>query len=168
MEAADQRAVRAGAEGVLELVAVAPALDRGDDRLELVALEVADPPQRLVDLLLLDLELALVAELLPGSAGMGGLRRHPVGPRLEHLDGARVGVAALALAHAGADEVARERAVDEHDVAAVGARDARAAEGQRADAQLELVADRRPRCRRVHASSSHSSSAFCAWRRFSA
>ena len=42
VEAAHQLAVLAGAERVLELVAVAPLLDGGDDRLELEALEVAD------------------------------------------------------------------------------------------------------------------------------
>ena len=42
----------AGAERVLELVAVAPLLDRRDDRLELEALEPADARQRVVDLLL--------------------------------------------------------------------------------------------------------------------
>ncbi len=72
VEAADEPAVVAGAEGVLELVAVAPLLDGGDDRLQLEALEAAEPPQRVADLLLLDLELALVGEDLPGRAGVVG------------------------------------------------------------------------------------------------
>ena len=70
MEAADERAVGVGAERVLELVAVAPRLRGGDDRLEHEAVEAADPPQRVLDLLLLDLELALVAQHLPGRARM--------------------------------------------------------------------------------------------------
>ena len=59
------------AERVLELVAVAPLLDRRHDRLELEALEAADPAQRLVDLLRLLGELALVGQPLPGGAGAG-------------------------------------------------------------------------------------------------
>ena len=75
MEAADELAVVAGAERVLELVAVAPLLDGGHDRLELEAVEVADPPQRVVDLLGLDLELALVGQHLPRRARVVGDRR---------------------------------------------------------------------------------------------
>ena len=72
VEAAHERAVRARAERVLELVAVAPLLDRGHDRLLLEAVELADPAQRVADLLGLDLELALVGEHLPRRAGMVG------------------------------------------------------------------------------------------------
>ena len=75
------RPVCVPAERVLELVAVAPLLDRGDDRLEHVAVELADPPQRVVDLLLLDLELLRVGEHLPGGAGVVGDRLEPVGAR---------------------------------------------------------------------------------------
>ena len=60
------------AERVLELVAVAPLLDGGDDRLELEAVELADAPQRVVDLLGLDLELALVGQHLPRRARVVG------------------------------------------------------------------------------------------------
>ena len=70
VEAEDRLAV-ALAEGVLELVAVAPLLLGGDDRLQLEAVEVADPPQRLVDLFALVGQLALVGEALPGRAGAG-------------------------------------------------------------------------------------------------
>ena len=94
VEAADERAVLAGAERVLELVAVAPLLGRGDDRLELEAVELADAPQRVVDLLGLDLELLLVRQHLPRRARMLGRGRlDAVGRRLEDLDRARLGVA---------------------------------------------------------------------------
>jgi hypothetical protein len=63
-----------GAERVLELVAVAPLLDGGHDRVLLEALQVADPAQRVADLLGLDLELALVGQHLPGRARMVGER----------------------------------------------------------------------------------------------
>ena len=68
VEAAESAPSSSRAEGVLELVAVAPLLLRGDDRLELEAVELADPPQRVVDLLGLDLELALVRQDLPRRA----------------------------------------------------------------------------------------------------
>ena len=72
VEAADELAVLAGPERVLELVAVAPLLQRGHDRLLLEALEAADALQRLGDLLGLDLELALVGEHLPRRARVVG------------------------------------------------------------------------------------------------
>ena len=72
VEAAHELAVRAGAERVLELVAVAPLLDGGHDRVLLEPVELADPAQRVADLLGLDLELALVGEHLPRRAGMVG------------------------------------------------------------------------------------------------
>ena len=70
VEAEDRLAV-ALAEGVLELVAVAPLLHRRLDLLQLEAVEAADPAQRLLDLLALVLELALVGEALPGAPGQG-------------------------------------------------------------------------------------------------
>ena len=97
--------------------------------------------QRVVDLLGLDLELALVGQHLPRRARMVGDRRDPLGARLEDLDRARLGVGALALRDDRADAVARDRVADEHDVA-VEPRDARAAVGERVDAQVELVAAR--------------------------
>ena len=63
--------VGAGAERVLELVAVAPRLERGLDRLELEALEAAEAAQRVGDLLGLLGELALVGQPLPRRAGAG-------------------------------------------------------------------------------------------------
>ena len=65
---AERRALGPLAERVLELVPVAPALDRRLDRLELEALEPPEPAQRLVDLLRLVSELALVGQPLPGGA----------------------------------------------------------------------------------------------------
>ncbi len=63
------------AEGVLELVAIAPRLERGHDLLQLEAVQPADPPQRVVDLRTLDSKLALVGEHLPRHARMLGARR---------------------------------------------------------------------------------------------
>ena len=106
----------AGAERVLELVAVAPLLERRDDRLELVALEPADAGQRVVDLLLLDLELALVGEHLPRRAGVVG----DLGMRSgdgSRSSTARASAYALGLADHGADAVAGHGAGDEDDVA---------------------------------------------------
>ena len=147
MEAADQTIAGGTApEGVLELVPVAPLLERGHDLLQLEPVEAADPPQRVVDLRTLDLELALVGEHLPRDAGMVGARRDPLGAGLEDLHGAGVRVAALALVHDRAHAVARDGPGDEHDVAAVAQpRDALAAEGERIDAQLELVSPLRAR-----------------------
>jgi len=95
MKTADQRAVLTGAEGVLELVAVAPLRRRGNHRVQLIALEPADPRQRLLNLSRLDLELALVWQDLPGRAGVIRTRRDPVGSRLEHLDRPALGIRAL-------------------------------------------------------------------------
>src|ERR1019366_1357665 len=115
---------------------------------------------------------------------MVGLGGDALGARLEHLERARVGVAALALVDHGAHAVAGDGAGDEHHIAALAeTRHALAAEGQRLDLQLELVPSLRTgghlaACARVgldgarahaHAAvTSSSSSAFCAWRRFSA
>ena len=104
---------------------------------------------------------------------MLGLRRDPLGARLEHLERACVRVAALALVHDRPHPVAGDRAGDEHHIAAVTPpRHALTAEGQRVDLQLELVAAlgaggaSGSAC--AHGATSSSSSAFCAWRRFSA
>ena len=139
VEAAEQRAVVPGAEGVLELVAIAPLLHRRDDVVEHVALEVPDPRQRVADLLVLDGELALVGQHLPGRAGMVGARCDPLGARLEHLERARLGVGALALRDDGAHAVAGHGAGDEDDVT-LHARDAVAAVGERVDGEVELGA----------------------------
>ena len=137
VEAAHQRPVGRGAERVLELVAVAPLLDRGDDRILREAVEPADPAQRVADLLGLDLELALVGQDLPRRAGMVGDRRDAVGRGREDLDRARLGVRPLGLADHRADAVARQRAGDEDDIA-VEAGDAVAAVGEGVDGEFEL------------------------------
>ena len=141
VEPAHQLAAGAVPERVLELVAVSPGLDRGDDRLDRDVAQLADPLERLAHLARLDLELALVRQHLPGSAGMVGGRRDAVRRRLEHLDSAGLGVRALGLADDGTHAVARHRARDEDDVA-VEPRDAVPAVGERVDGQLELVAAR--------------------------
>ncbi len=128
---------------------------------------MADPPQRLLDLALLDLELTLVGELLPRRTGMVGECRNAIRSRLEQLGRASLSVGALAMVNPGAHEIPRECAVDEDDVA-TQPRDAGATERERVDAQLELIADGRSRDRLAAHASSHSSRAFCAWRRFSA
>src|SRR5206468_4037898 len=87
MEAAEELAVGAAAERVLELVAIAPLLDCRDDRVELEPLEVPESLERLADLAMLDLELAGVGEDLPGGARVIGQRRDPVGTGLDHLEG---------------------------------------------------------------------------------
>ena len=189
VKATDQLACGAGPERVLELVAVAPLRTRRRDRLELEVLQPTEPPQRLADLLALDLELALVGEHLPRDAGVLCLRCDPLGAGAQHLERAGVRVGALALVHHRPDAVSRNRAGDEHHVPALAqARHPLAPEGERLDLELELIAPLRPGgggersglgrvaheeppagatvlCRRA---SSSSSSAFWAWRRFSA
>ena len=68
---AEQRLAVAIAEGVFELVAVAPLLERRLDLLQLEVIELADPPQRPVDLGALLGQLPLVRQALPGSPGQG-------------------------------------------------------------------------------------------------
>jgi len=142
VEAAHELAARARAERVLHLVAVAPLLDGGDHRLQHEAVEPADAAQRVVHLLRLDLQLALVGDDLPGRAGVVGARRHAVRRGLDDLDRARLGVGALGLPDHGADAVAGHGSGHEDHVAVV-ARDAVPAVGERVDRQLELVAARR-------------------------
>ena len=200
MEAAHQLVrVQVVAEGVLQLVAVAPLFERRHDRLDREALEAAQPAQRILGLGLLDLQLALVGEHLPRHAGVLGARGDPLGAGLQDLQRAGVGVVALALVHHRAHAVAGDGAGDEHHVAVLAQpRHALAAVGERVDGQLQLLAALGPGRIRIdgggtiagaHARSagtarraavaaapsrsaasaiSHSSSAFCAWRRFSA
>ena len=176
MEAADEvgvGGVALVAEGVLELVAIAPLLARRDDLLEDEPVEVPDPPQCLIDLTLLDLQLALVGDDLPGDSRVICPRGDPLWARLEDLEGARMGIAALALVDYGAHAVAGNGSGDEDHIATVTeTRHALASEGERVDLQLELVSSLwtgGPVRGRVHAgATSASNRAFCAWRRFSA
>ncbi len=179
VEPAHESAVGRIAEGVLELVAITPLFDRRDDRLELEALEAANALERLAHLGLLDLQLTLVGDDLPGDPRVRSAGGDPLGARREHLDGARVGVAALALVHDRPHAVAGDRTGDEHHVAAAvlpggvlaQPRHALAAERQRVDLELQLIAALRPSLggRRAHcAPTSSSSSAFWACRLFSA
>ena len=112
VEAEDRVAV-ALAEGVFELVAVAPLLLGGDDRLQLEAVEVADPLQRLGDLFALDRQLALVGEPLPGGAGAGlaavaAAVGDAVGAGRQQLDRARLAEALLRFRDLDPDAVATE------------------------------------------------------------
>ena len=117
----------------------ATARRAGHDRLELVAVEPADAPQRVVDLLGLDRDLALVGQHLPRRARMRGDRLDALRAGLEQRDGARLGVGLLALGHHRAHAVAGHGVAHEDDVA-VAARHAGAAEGEAVDRQLELLA----------------------------
>ena len=108
------RADRTRAEGVLELVAVAPLFGGADDRLHLEVVEPADPPQRVLHLGLLLGQLALVGEALPGRAGAGlaavdAAVGEAVGAGAQQLDRPRLGEALLAFRHLGEDAVARQR-----------------------------------------------------------
>src|SRR5204863_5436270 len=121
MEAQDQLAVVL-AKRVLELVAIAPRTDGGLDRLELEAVQAAEPAKRLVDLPRLLLELALVRKPLPGSARtrltlVEASIRDPVDARLDELDGARLAEVALGLLDPGPDPIARQPAGHEDDIA---------------------------------------------------
>src|SRR2546423_587987 len=82
--------VVSGAERVLELVAVAPLLEGGHDLAHRRIGEAADALERVCDLALLFLELALVRQHLPRRARMRCARLDPVGRRLEHLDRTRL------------------------------------------------------------------------------
>ena len=130
--------------------------------------------------------------------GMLGAGRDPLARRGQHLHCAGVRVRAFALVHHGAHAVARDRAGHEHHVTPLSQPgDALAAKRKRLDLQLELIAWARARRARVGARArafgrrvarplgrrllghglrrlahdaltSSSSSAFWAWRRFSA
>ena len=109
VEAENELAV-ALAEGVLELVAVAPALDRRLDRLELEALQPAEPHQGVLHLGLLVPELLLVGEALPGSAGtrlaaVVAAGRDAVGRGAQHLLRLGLGVVPLGLGDLCGDAV---------------------------------------------------------------
>src|SRR5205085_8195706 len=95
------------------------------------------------DLVLLDLELALVRQNLPRRARMVGAGRDPVAARLQYLDRPRLRVRSLGLLHDSFDAVPGDTTVDEHDVP-VEPGDACSAKRQRLDRQLELIAALRP------------------------
>ena len=139
VKAALQLAAGAGAERVLQLVAVAPGGDGGDDRLQREPAQLADPGQRLMHLGLLDLQLALVGQHLPGGARVIGHGRDPVGTVLKYLHRPGLGIGPLALADHRANPVPRQRAGHENHVA-VEPRDPRPAVGERVNRQLQFVA----------------------------
>ncbi len=147
---AERRRIRAlaGPERVLELVAVAPLLDRGLDRLELEPVEAAEATQRVVHLPLLLCELALVRHPLPrrARAGLAAVKAavgNPLGAAAQELDRLRLAVVPPRAHQARAHAIAGERARDEDDVA-VGAGDPAPALGERVDLELEQLALPRP------------------------
>ena len=172
VEAADEPPAASVAEGVLELVAVAPLLDRGDDGVEHVA---SRWPMRAARrrpaacLISIWRSYGRTCHGAPGWSATSGMRS---GEGSSTSVRARLGVRALALRDDGADAVAGDAAAHEDDVA-VQPRDAVAAVGEVVDAEVQLGAAlgaRRGGGRRGHGSEarSHSSSAFWACRRFSA
>ena len=144
VEAAHQLAVLAGAERELDLVAVAPLLVGGDDRLELevrragrCACSASSTCSALTA------SWRSYGQHLPRRARMVGDLGDAVRRGLDDLDRARLRVRLLGLADDGAHAVAGHAAGHEHDVA-LEAGDAVAAVGERIDRELEHVAARRP------------------------
>src|SRR5206468_1694665 len=125
------------------LVAVAPDFVRGDDWLELEAVEPAEAVERALEQFLLARELRLVGHCLPRRSGAAlahviAAHRNAVGTRLEQLDHAALREGSLGLRHLRLHEVARKAALDEDDEA-VRPRDARSAVGDALDPQLEQL-----------------------------
>jgi hypothetical protein len=87
-------------------------------------------------------ELRLVSKILEAASTargeMSARRLHAPGPRLDHLDGDRLGMAALHLRDAGTHRVAREPGPHEHHEP-VEPRDPVPAVGERVDPELELL-----------------------------
>ena len=150
---AERGALRRGRPGVLELVAVGVLAHGGHDRLERRIGQAGDALERVEHLLLLVLELALVAQVLPAAAAAGAevraRRLDAIGAARQPLVGDRLAVAALDALDARHDAIARERAIDEDDDA-VMARDATPTRCERVDGELELLSDPK---RRSHAGS---------------
>ncbi len=158
VKAAHECAVLALAKRILQLVAVAPLRTRRHDLLHLKAVELADPPQRILHLLGLDLQLALVGQHLPRDSRMGRLRGYALGAWTHDLNSPRMCIASLALAHNRPHRVAGNGARHEHHIAALAvACNALTAVGEPVDRQLKLIAP----LRASHATNS-SSNAFCA------
>src|SRR5262249_52626793 len=136
-------------EGGLELVAIAPRLDRRLDRLELEALEPTEPGERVAHLLLLVAQLLGIGQALPGSSRAGRAAvvaavRHPVGRLPQDLHRRRLGVTALRSGYLSLNPVAGAGAADEDDVA-VASRNALAAVGEGVDVQGEGLSTARAR-----------------------
>ena len=131
-------------ERVLHLVAVVEGALGGNDRLERRLRDPADPPERVVHLLVLRGGLGLVRQVLEATAAarrvVGAGRLHARGARLDDLRGERLGVIALHLRDPRANRVARKPPAHEDDEA-VQPRDAVAAVGERLDPKLELLVD---------------------------
>ena len=104
---------------------------------------MADAGQGVVDLHGLDLELALIWQHLPRHPRVLSHRRNAIPGSAQDLDGAGLRVAALGFRDDRADDVARERLLDEHDVT-VEPCDSGTAVGERVDRELELVPGSRP------------------------
>ena len=143
MEAESRPLGRRG-ERVLELVAVVEDLRLArKDRLERRLGDAREPLQSVAHLELLLLELRLVGEILEPAAAalrvMGARGLHAHRPGSDDLCRDSLGVAPLHLGHTRLHRVARQAAAHEDDEA-VEPRDTVAAERERLDVELELVA----------------------------
>ena len=140
---AEHEAVRAGREGVLELVPVAELGARGHDRLERRLGEAAEARERVAHLLRLRLELARVGVVLEAAATarpeVAARRRDAVGPGLEQRRPDRLRKSALHLRRTGAHEVAGQPTAHEDDEP-VDPPDAVSAVREGVDPDLELLA----------------------------
>jgi len=139
---AQDRAVVAGRERVLHLVAVVELRDRRDDRLDRRVREPGEALERVRHPLLLRRELSVVGEVLEAAPPAGGVvRARRVDAQRSRRDDRgrdRLGVAALHLRHARADRVAWKPASHEDDEA-VEPGNAVAAVRERVDRELELL-----------------------------
>ena len=141
---AERDALGRARPGVLQLVAIGVLAHGRHDRLDRRLRQPGDALQRVEHLLLLVLELALVAQVLPAATATGAEvragRLDTVGPARQALERDRLAVAALDALDPRHHAVARKRAIDEHDDA-VMARDATPTRCQRVDGELELLSD---------------------------
>src|SRR6266516_352252 len=139
---AERRAGRRLGERVLELVSVVKDRLGRNDRLERRLCEPADAAQCVGYLGLLRGDLSVVGEILePAATASRVVRTRRVDalrPRLEHLHGERLRVAALDLRDRRANRVAGQTAAHEDDEA-VQPRNAVPAVGERVDVELELL-----------------------------
>ena len=140
---ADHRSVVTGADREIRPVAVPPGVGHADDGKDLEVAETPQVLQRLPNLPRLVLELDPIVETLPDASAAGAEGRAAMGDAIgggrEDPLGSGLGVSPFQLGHAGLDHVAGHGSGHEHhEVADLG--DARAAESQVGDAQLDELA----------------------------